>query len=141
MKVKQFISNVLCYLVAIIFLQTLYFKFTAHPDSVFIFSRLGAEPWGRLTLGIVELFTSLLLLRPASRFVGMVISFLIIIGAIGAHMLVIGVCIAGDDGNLFALALFVFLCCLVYFTMNKTQLLNEIERWKNQFKNIIKLSF
>ena len=36
---------------AIVLLQTLYFKFTAHPDSVYIFTTLGIEPYGRIGSG------------------------------------------------------------------------------------------
>ena len=31
---------------ALIMLQTLFFKFSASDESVYIFSRLGMEPWG-----------------------------------------------------------------------------------------------
>jgi putative oxidoreductase len=30
---------------ALILLQTLYFKFTAHPESVRLFTEIGMEPW------------------------------------------------------------------------------------------------
>ena len=39
----------------LIMLQTLFFKFSAAPESVYIFSKLGLEPWGRIGSGIVEL--------------------------------------------------------------------------------------
>ena len=55
MKTRTIISWTLRILIAIIFLQTLYFKFTAHPDSVHIFSELGIEPYGRIGVGIFEL--------------------------------------------------------------------------------------
>ena len=40
--------------------QTLFFKFTAAPESVYIFSTLGVEPWGRIDSGIIELVASAL---------------------------------------------------------------------------------
>jgi uncharacterized membrane protein YphA (DoxX/SURF4 family) len=52
---------------AIILLQTLYFKFTAHPESVKLFTEIGMEPWGRIGTGIIELIAATLLLIPGSR--------------------------------------------------------------------------
>ena len=105
MTYKNAFSWLLRIVVAIILLQTLYFKFTAHPDSVFIFSRLGVEPWGRIGLGIIELFTAILILGPRTKFIGMALSFFIILGAVCSHALVIGFNIHGDGGGLFSLAL------------------------------------
>jgi hypothetical protein len=39
---------------AAILLQTLYFKFSASPESVYIFTTLGMEPYGRIATGIME---------------------------------------------------------------------------------------
>ena len=91
MKTKNIISWILRLIVAIILLQTLYFKFTAHPDSVHIFSALGVEPYGRIGLGIIELITVILILLPKTKIIGMVNSLGIIMGAIASHILVLGV--------------------------------------------------
>ena len=40
---------------AIILAQTLFFKFTAAPESVAIFTKLYVEPFGRIVAGIMEL--------------------------------------------------------------------------------------
>jgi hypothetical protein len=107
-------------LIAIVFLQTLYFKFTAHPDSVHIFSALGAEPYGRIGLGIIELITSFLILIPRTKLLGIFLSFGIISGAIFSHLLVLGIHVEGDGGSLFVLALIVFaaLCVLSFIYKN-----------------------
>lgn len=118
MTYKNAFSWLLRIVVAIILLQTLYFKFTAHPDSVFIFSRLGVEPWGRIGLGIIELFTAILILGPRTKFIGMVLSLFIIIGAIISHVLVIGFNIHGDGGGLFSLALIIFISDTLFFIIN-----------------------
>ena len=49
---------------AAILAQTLFFKFTAAPESVHIFSTLGLEPWGRIGSGVAELIAAILLLAP-----------------------------------------------------------------------------
>lgn len=82
MNTKNIISWVLRLTVSVILIQTLYFKFTAHPDSVHIFSALGIEPWGRIGLGIIELITAILILNPKTKIIGMVNSLGIILGAV-----------------------------------------------------------
>jgi hypothetical protein len=49
---------------AVILGQTLFFKFTGAPESKYIFTTLGIEPWGRIGTGILELITVVLLLSP-----------------------------------------------------------------------------
>jgi hypothetical protein len=94
--------------VAGILLQTLFFKFTGAPESVYIFSTLGAEPWGRIGSGVVELIAAVLLLVPATTTVGAALAMAVMVGAIVSHLTVLGVEVRGDGGLLFALALTVF---------------------------------
>jgi hypothetical protein len=51
-------------IVVVILLQTLFFKFSAAEESVYIFKTLGIEPYGRIGSGIVELIASILILIP-----------------------------------------------------------------------------
>lgn len=95
-------------IVAGILLQTLFFKFTGAAESVYIFSILGAEPWGRIGSGVVELIAALLLLYPATITVGAVLALGVISGAIVSHLTVLGIEVQGDGGLLFFLALAVF---------------------------------
>jgi hypothetical protein len=97
---------------AVILLQTLFFKFTAAPESVYIFSTLGAEPWGRLGSGVAELIASALLLYPPTVALGALLSLGVISGAILAHVTTLGIALpaVNDKGELFALAIIVFLC-------------------------------
>lgn len=95
---------------AIILLQTLYFKFTAHPQSVYIFTRVGMEPWGRIGSGIVELMASVLLFVPGFRWLGALMGMGTMAGAILFHLTTLGIEVDGDSG-LFVLALVTFACC------------------------------
>jgi putative oxidoreductase len=61
---KKHIPLILRIIVAVILIQTLRFKFTAHPDSVYIFENVGLEPYGRIGIGFLELIASILLLVP-----------------------------------------------------------------------------
>ena len=88
--------------------QTLFFKFTAAPESVYIFSKLGAEPWGRIGSGLVELLAVILLLTPRGAAVGAVLALGVIGGAILSHLTRLGIAVQGDGGLLFGLVLAVF---------------------------------
>ena len=99
--------------VAAILLQTLFFKFTGAPESVFIFETLGAEPYGRIGSGIMELVASVLILVPSTVALGALLAVGLMVGAIGSHFTVLGIDIMGDGGLLFALALIVFFCAAV----------------------------
>lgn len=98
---------------AVILLQTLYFKFTAHPDSVAIFSLLHAEPFGRIFSGILELITAVLILNPKTTFWGASLGFLTMMGAIASHVFILGIDANNDGGKLFLLALSVFVFCII----------------------------
>ncbi len=99
--------------VAIILLQTLYFKFTAAPESVYIFTTLGMEPWGRIGSGVVELVAALLLLFPATAGTGAIIALGVISGALISHLTRLGIVVQDDGGLLFGLAVVVFLGSLL----------------------------
>ena len=96
--------------VAGILLQTLFFKFTGAAESVFIFETLGAEPYGRIGSGIVELIAAGLILASPTVALGALLSLGVISGAIVSHLTILGIEIMGDGGVLFALALIVFVC-------------------------------
>jgi putative oxidoreductase len=91
-----------------ILLQTLFFKFTAAPESVFIFTRVGAEPWGRIGSGVVELVAAILILLPRTTWLGGLIALGVMSGAIVSHLTVLGIEVQGDRGLLFSLAVAVF---------------------------------
>ena len=108
--------------VAIILLQTLYFKFTAHPDSVHIFSALGVEPWGRIGLGIIELIVAILILSPKAKIIGMISSLGIILGAFFSHLLVLGINVSNDGGGLFTLAVIVLMASSALLMIHKNEI-------------------
>jgi uncharacterized membrane protein YphA (DoxX/SURF4 family) len=118
---KKVLSLVLRIIAAVILLQTLYFKFTGAPESVDLFTKLGVEPWGRIGTGVVELFTGILLLIPSTAFLGAFLGMGVMTGAIGSHLLVLGIESAGDGGTLFILAIVVFIACLFAAILNLDQ--------------------
>lgn len=92
-------------LVAGILLQTLFFKFTGAEESVYIFTTVGAEPWGRIGSGVLELVAALMLLVPATAAYGAVLTMGLMAGAIMSHLTVLGIEVKGDGGLLFGLAI------------------------------------
>lgn len=123
MKPKNILSLLLRLAAAGIMLQTLYFKFTAQPESVYIFSRLGIEPWGRIVSGVAELTASILLLWPSMVVLGAALGAGIMLGAIGAHATVLGVEVLGDGGQLFIYALIVLIACIGLMLLHLRQLI------------------
>lgn len=108
-------------IIAILLIQTLYFKFTAHPDSVYIFSQIGLEPFGRIGIGILELITAILILNPKTIWSGSLLSIGIISGAIFTHLTKIGIEINNDGGTLFYIALIILiLSAIVLIRVRKT---------------------
>lgn len=105
-----------------VLLQTLYFKFTGAPESVYIFSTLGAEPWGRIASGVLELIASGLLLYTGTAGLGGVMAAGLMLGAIGSHLTKLGIEVQGDGGLLFALAWVVFLCAAVTAYLHRASL-------------------
>jgi hypothetical protein len=115
-------SWVLQLLVAGILLQTLFFKFTGAEESIYIFSTVHAEPWGRIGSGVVELIASILLLVPSTVTLGGILTLGTMTGAILAHLTVLGIEVKGDGGLLFALAVTAFTSSAIILLLRRTQI-------------------
>jgi hypothetical protein len=123
-KSMMYLSWFLRIVAAVILLQTLFFKFTGAAESVYIFSTLGMEPWGRIGSGVAELIASILLLMPGTVVYGAVLSLGVISGAIVAHLTQLGIALpaVGDNGELFALAVIVFVCSGLVLLIHRHQI-------------------
>lgn len=126
------ISWLLRLVAAVILLQTLYFKFTGASESVYIFSTLGAEPWGRIGSGVAELVAAVLLLWPSTVLWGALLSLGVISGALLSHLFLLGISIQGDGGLLFFLALVVFVCSAVLVWLHRSEALAILQRWSGR---------
>ena len=119
----QKIITLLCRVVAaVILLQTLFFKFTAAPESVYIFSKVGLEPWGRIGSGVFELIAALLLFVPGYHWLGALIAIGVLAGAIFSHLTVLGIVVMNDGGLLFFLALITVFCCAVVLFFDRRRI-------------------
>ena len=126
LKQKTILIWILKLIAAIIMLQTLFFKFTASEESVYIFSKLGIEPWGRIGSGIVELIASILILIPRTTAIGALLGLGVMSGALFSHLTKLGVVVQDDHGQLFIYALLVFISCLILLYLYRQQLLSLI---------------
>lgn len=107
-----------------ILLQTLFFKFSGAEESIYIFSTLGIEPYGRIGSGIAELVVAILILIPKTTWIGTLGGIGIMTGAIASHLFVLGIEVKNDGGLLFGLAVITLLSCLVLLYFDKNKLLN-----------------
>ncbi len=106
----------------IIMLQTLYFKFSAAPESVYIFSKIGMEPYGRIGIGVLELIASILILIPRTTSYGAVLGLGLMLGAIKFHVTELGIDVQNDGGKLFYMAVIVAVFCLILIVSHRKQL-------------------
>jgi len=109
-------------LAAFLLLQTLFFKFSGSDESVYIFTQVGMEPWGRWASGFIELIAGVLLLWPKYRVYGAIVALGVISGAIFFHLTSLGIEVMHDDGQLFYYALTVFISSLLILWMRKDDL-------------------
>jgi len=112
-KTESIVAWICRVVAAVILLQTLFFKFTAAPESVYIFTKVGLEPWGRIGSGIAELIAAILLFWPGLTWLGAGLALGVIGGAIMSHLTVLGIEVQGDHGLLFGLAVVVAVCSAI----------------------------
>jgi uncharacterized membrane protein YphA (DoxX/SURF4 family) len=122
MKSNSIFTWALRLIAAVILLQTLYFKFTGHPQSVALFTQLGMEPWGRIGTGVLELIASILILYPRTTGWGAALGLGLMSGALFFHLTKLGIVFDGD-AVLFIYALITFICCLILFIKYRQQVL------------------
>lgn len=126
MKARIVLSWLFQLTAAIILLQTLYFKFTAHEESVYIFTTVGMEPWGRIGSGVAELVAGALLLLPRTVVHGALLAAMIMVGAIASHLFVLGIVVKDDGGQLFIMACVVFFSSVGLLYLHR----DELSMWK-----------
>ncbi|OXA92078.1 DoxX family membrane protein [Flavobacterium hercynium] len=123
---KEILIWILRLTASVILLQTLYFKFSGAEESIYIFSSLGVEPYGRIGSGIIELIAAILILIPKTTWMGALAAAGVMIGAVLSHVFVLGIEVKNDGGTLFILALVTLLCSLGLLYFNKSKLLSNL---------------
>ena len=113
---------VLRLIVAVILLQTLYYKFGAHEDSVYIFTTQGFEPYGRIGIGVMELIASILILIKKTSWAGALLTVGLMAGAIFSHLTQLGIEVKGDGGQLFYMAIGTWVLSLIVLWSERKQI-------------------
>ena len=124
MSKNMVITSWICrIIVAIILVQTLFFKFTGAEESKYIFSTLMGEneAIGRIGSGVVELFAVVLLLIPNTAWLGALLALGTITGAIFSHLTKLGIVVKDDGGTLFILACIVFVLSALTLWIHKKE--------------------
>ena len=115
---------------ALILLQKVFFKFTASEESVYIFSTIGMEPWGRIGTGVLELMAALLLLIPRTTAIGAFLATGLMSGALFFHFTTLGIEVKADGGLLFVYALIVLVCALILLVVHQSQITQLLKQLK-----------
>ena len=119
------------FIAAIIMLQTLFFKFSGAEESVYIFTKLGLEPFGRIGIGVLELIASILILIPRTTIYGAILAIGLMSGAIFSHVTQLGIVVLNDGGQLFIYALLVLISSSVLAIFYRNQVLNLLRKKKS----------
>lgn len=121
-RTERIVSWLCRILAAVILAQTLFFKFTGAEESIYIFTKVGLEPWGRYGSGMAELIAVILLLTPRFAWAGALLALGVISGALVSHLTVLGIEVKDDGGLLFGLAITVFVTCAVTSFLHRRQI-------------------
>lgn len=110
--------------IAIILLQTLFFKFSGAEESKYIFTTLMGEneAVGRIGSGVVELAAVILLFIPQTTWLGAALALGTMAGAIFSHLTKLGISVKDDGGLLFGLAITVFILSSAVLFMNRKEI-------------------
>ncbi|QMU65630.1 MAG: DoxX family membrane protein [Flavobacteriaceae bacterium] len=108
---KKYFPLALKLIAAIIMLQTLFFKFTNAQESIDLFTKIAGEKEAlmRIGTGIIELIAFILLFIPKKTWLGALLTFGTMSGAIISHLTIIGIVHNNDSGALFISAMVAFM--------------------------------
>jgi len=119
----RLVASWICrFIAAAIMIETLFFKFTAAPESVYIFTKMGTEPWMRWVQGLWELSASICLLVPRLRWAGGILTVGAMHAAILSHVTWLGYSVQGDHGLLFGMALVTFACGFTTMVLHRREI-------------------
>jgi uncharacterized membrane protein YphA (DoxX/SURF4 family) len=143
---KESFKWLLCIYIAVVFVQSLFFKFADAYETVYIFSILGNwsgldwfADYGAYGVGVVELIAAILLIVPATRLYGAVMATGVMVGAVFFHLFTplgtnmpefdsMGNIIGDDGGLLFYNACGVLLAAIIVTLMEFFETDNLIKR-------------
>ncbi len=111
--------------IAGIYIMTLFFKFSGAEESVYIFTQVAGpdmEAFARISSGVAELITAILILIPKTRIYGAILSVLVIGGAIISHLTILGISVKDDGGQLFVMACAIFVMSISLIAIHRSEI-------------------
>jgi hypothetical protein len=130
MKITKTLHWIIKLVPAIILLQTLYFKFSAAPESVALFTKIGLEPYGRVGIGVVELIAAILILIPRTTVYGAILGLGLMFGALKYHLTDLGIEVGGDGGKVFYLAVVTAIFCVLLIIIHRKEIISLFSKNK-----------
>jgi putative oxidoreductase len=121
-RTQLIVTWICCLIAAGIMIETLFFKFTGAQESMYIFKRMGTEPWWRWGQGIWELLASVCLLTRRLKWAGGILGTGAMLAAVLSHVTWLGYSILGDHGLLFYMAIVSFLCCCTVLLIHRHEI-------------------
>jgi len=108
---KKYSLTISKIMIAFIFIETLFFKFSAAQESVDLFTKIAGddEALMRIGTGILELLAAVLLFIPKKTWLGAGLAIGLMGGAIMSHLTIIGIEHNNDGGLLFGAAILTFI--------------------------------
>jgi uncharacterized membrane protein YphA (DoxX/SURF4 family) len=89
-KTANIVAWVLAVLVALAFLAAGSGKLAGAPPMVAVFAKIGVGQWFRVLTGLLEVVGAIGLLIPKARFYAAVLLVVVMVGAVAAHLVVLG---------------------------------------------------
>lgn len=111
MNIKLIVTWILVVIAAVILIYNAYIKLSSNPGAIQLFSSLGLEPFGRFTIGLLELAAAVLLIFPGTVKYGAVLGSILMSGVIVIHITKLGIALNGNY-SFFFMGVIAFLCCI-----------------------------
>ncbi|MFK7049083.1 MULTISPECIES: DoxX family protein [Flavobacterium] len=127
------IHFILKLVLTIILIQTLFYKLTASPQSIYIFKKLHIEPFGRIFSGIIELICPFLLFIDRTKFYASLLILINMTIALLSHLCILGIVIINDGGVLYILACICFTISAYFSLLYKNDLIKDYNQFKKTF--------
>lgn len=111
MNIKLIVTWILVVIAAVILIYNAYIKLSSNPGAIQLFSSLGLEPFGRFTIGLLELAAAVLMIFPGTVKYGAVLGSILMSGVIVIHITKLGIALNGNY-SFFFMGVIAFLCCI-----------------------------
>lgn len=128
-KKRNFLYWIFRLVAALIMIQTLYFKFTGAEESIYIFTTVHMEPWGRIGVGVLELVASILILINSTAWLGALLALGLMGGAIMMHLTILGIEVHDDGGQLFLYAILVAVSSAIVLVFDRDKVIDFIKKF------------